>query len=283
MKTPLAVFVALFLSGLVLAQTPPTAPAGPPEPSVAERALDAYQAGWKAGKFDAFVAMLANDVRFHVAVGGPPFTGEPKPGAAALRERLASLAARGARLDFGPSRTVRFEGGAMREGAVLGTVPEGGEVAPLRTTIALAVVVKDGKVTEFREYLGGRAEGPARSARGAQGAEANWVRAFVTGDAETLGRLTEPDALVIDGEGIVLTAEAFATRSRAEDRTILDWAIDDSQLRELGNVAVWSGTVRVSERIRTVDRLTQYRVTAVWAHSEAGWKLRLRQFTPVRA
>lgn len=110
------------------------------------------------------------------------------------------------------------------------------------------------------------------------------IDALVKRDFPALERYMATDSIHIESSGKLTTFAEFMKSYRADTGTFTTFAIDDSQVRLNGDIAVVTGTYH--NRIRTGGKLQPTKIarfTRVWIRRDGEWKMWSHQATAVQS
>lgn len=119
--------------------------------TAAREAFDLFAQGWATGNFDAYIALLADEMTFWFPMGTHRGKFEGAKGRSQMIAKCQDHVAAGDRLTLHPPQFVLTDGNSvMFEFEADGIYADN----PYKGHNAIAFEVKDGKVVSFREYFG---------------------------------------------------------------------------------------------------------------------------------
>ena len=103
--------------------------------------------------------------------------------------------------------------------------------------------------------------------------ESRFSQALVNGDWKAVEQIEADDLLFTNADGSVTHKEDDVTGLRSADTKFESINMSDTDVLDLGNVAVVTGKLVEKGRYRASDISGSYRFTDVWARRNSRWQL----------
>jgi ketosteroid isomerase-like protein len=113
--------------------------------------------------------------------------------------------------------------------------------------------------------------------------EEDWVQALKAEDREGLNRILAPDFTFIEGDGSVLSRDAYLADRGKNPYDITSFEASDMKVRVFGNAALVTGLSRVEEHGFGKNYRYALRWKEMWLKTGGQWQVLAGQATPVNA